>query len=116
MTIISQTGVSTPFVFAATGDELRIAGIISNQIDTSLAVILSNEAGNTVTNAGLIASFGTGDAVTMVGGGTLTNSGGISGGVSATATLTFTTLSDNRPLGLMSGPNPTPGRPEHCVP
>ena len=101
MTIIHQTGVSSPFVFAGTGDEYQVAGIITNQGSTTSAVILSNEVGNTITNAGLIASFGAGDAITMIGGGTITNTGGIGGAISATSTLTFTNAVKGRITGFV---------------
>jgi serralysin len=101
MTIINQTGVSSPFVFSSTGDTYHVAGIVSNQGVGTQSVILSNEAGNIVTNIGLIASFGSGDAITLVGGGTVTNSGGISGAITSTSTLTFTNAATGRFFGFV---------------
>ena len=87
--IINQTGVSPAFTFAGTGDQLVVAGVMTNLGSLTVPVIRSLQAGNTVTNGGHIASFGAGDAITMTGGGTVTNSGLISGAVTATATLNF---------------------------
>lgn len=88
--IINQSGVSAPFVFAGTGDEFVVSGVISNLGSLGTAVIRSDQAGNTITNAGQIASFGAGDAITLTGGGTVTNAGLIAGAIVSTSTLTFT--------------------------
>ena len=87
--IINQTGVSLPFTFAGTGDEYVVSGVVTNLGRLSSSVILSGQAGNTVTNAGQIASFGAGSAITMTGGGTIGNAGLIAGAISATGTLTY---------------------------
>lgn len=87
--IINQTGVSLPFTFAGTGDEYVVSGVVTNLGSLSSSVILSGQAGNTVTNAGQIASFGAGSAITMTGGGTIGNAGLIAGAISATGTLTY---------------------------
>lgn len=100
--IINQTGVSAAFTFAGTGDEFIVAGVITNAATPSDPVILSGQAGNKVTNAGLIASLGAGDAITLTGGGTVVNSGAISGAVSSSGTLSFT--STGRFTGFVVNP------------
>lgn len=52
--IITQSGVSSPFAFAGSGDEYVVTGVITNLGDTSTDVILSAFAGNKITNQGQI--------------------------------------------------------------
>ena len=87
--IINQTGVSSTFAFSGTGDEYVVAGVVTNLGTLASAVISSGQAGNTVTNAGQIASFGAGSAIRMTGGGTVANAGLISGAIHATGTLAY---------------------------
>ena len=54
-----------------------------------------------ITNNGHIASFGAGDAITLAGGGTVANSGLISGAITASSTLTF--ANTGRFAGFVAG-------------
>jgi serralysin len=87
---INQTGVSTPFAFAGTGDHLFVRGTIGNLLTATTAVVTSLQAGNIISNGGLIASFGTGDAVLMTGGGKIINNAQIVGAIATDATVNFT--------------------------
>ena len=88
--IINLTGVNTPFVFAGTGDTLSVSGTITNLTAPGSATIAAGLAGNTVTNAGLIAGFGAANAITFTLGGALTNAGVIAGVIASGGRLTMT--------------------------
>lgn len=88
--IITQTGVGTPFTFAGTGDELVVGGTISNLTDVGLVTIFAAEAGNTVTNTGMIAAFGGMDAIHLTLGGTVASTGVIVGAVQSGGPLALT--------------------------
>ncbi len=101
MTVINQSGVSSPFSFAVTGDEYVVAGVITNLGGAGVSVISSAQAGNKITNAGQISSLGTGDAITLLGGGTVSNAGVISGAITTTSTMTFTNAAAGRFAGFV---------------
>lgn len=99
--IIFQTGVGSPFTFVGAGDELVVSGVISNLGSPTTPVISSALAGNIVTNTGMIASFGGGSAIALALGGTIGNSGVISGAVTAGDRLDFTNEASGRFSGFL---------------
>ena len=90
MTNINQTGVSTPFTFAGTGDHLYVRGSITNIGSTATAVVTSLQAGNIISVGGQVSSFGAGDAIRMTGGGTIINNGLIAGAIATDAAVSLT--------------------------
>jgi Ca2+-binding RTX toxin-like protein len=99
--IINQSGVSSPFTFAGTGDDYAVSGIVSNLDDPSMAVISAALAGNLVTSAGQISSFGAGSAINFAAGGAVVNSGLISGAVVSGDRLTYTNAATGRHVGFI---------------
>ncbi len=97
--IINQTGVSSPFVFAGTGDKYVVRGVVTNAGFLTSPVIQSNQAGNTILISGTVASLGAADAITMTGGGSVTNNGLISGALTSDGPLSFNNT--NRFVGFV---------------
>lgn len=107
MTIINQSGVSTPFVFAGTGDHLYVRGSITNIGSTSTAVVTSLQPGNTISVGGQVSSFGTGDAFLMTGGGKIINNGLIAGSIATNASVSL--INGGRFVGFFVSTQSGPG-------
>ena len=88
MTAIN-VGNGSPFSFADTGDELVVSGILSNTGFTGTATVSALQAGNTVTNHGLITASGGDAAISLALGGTIGNSGLIAGVIESGGLLNF---------------------------
>lgn len=99
--IITQSGVSSPFAFAGSGDEFVVTGVITNLGDTGTDVILSALAGNKITNQGQISSFGAGSAISLALGGTVANSGVISGALVSLGPLSYLNAATGRHSGFI---------------
>lgn len=98
--IINQSGVSSPFTFAGTGDKYVVRGSVTNIGVTASPVILSNQAGNAVQIGGQVSAFGVGDAIRMTGGGAITNNGLITGAVTSDAGLNL--INAGRMVGFVA--------------
>ncbi|MEO8243198.1 MAG: hypothetical protein ABI832_12890 [bacterium] len=73
--ITTKNGASAPFVFASTGDQLIVNGVISNVTAPTTETIVSAVAGVTVTNKGIVATLdATVASIDLQLGGTITNS------------------------------------------